>query len=343
MARPLRIEIEDGVYHVTSRGLERRRIVRDDSDRRKWVDLLDVVAKRRDWRVLAWALMDNHYHLFVRTPHADLSAGMHDLNAGFVSWFNRRHQRNGPLLAGRFKAILVEREHHYWELSRYVHLNPVRAGAARRPEEYLWSSCRLYFDPQGAPKWLAWSEVIGEHARSIRAARKAYRAFLQEGVEGRLDSPVRDAMAGALMGSPSFVERMRKRLDERVPDPEVPTAQELRRSPRPEDIEDSVCRAFGVPRERLHARHKHGNEARAAAVYLFRQLTRMPIHELAGRFGGVRDSAISKTQRKAERMLRESRTFRAKLRTAAEGLQSGPSANKQTSRTAVGEKDIFKT
>jgi REP element-mobilizing transposase RayT len=328
MARPLRIDVEDGVYHVTSRGLERRRIVSDDADRRKWVDLLDIVATRRDWRVLAWALMDNHYHLFLRTPHADLSAGMHDLNAGYVSWFNRRHRRNGPLLGGRFKAILVERDHHYWELSRYVHLNPLRAGAARRPEEYSWGSCKFYFDSRGAPKWLAWSEVLREHARSIRAARKAYRAFLQEGVDGSLDSPVRDAVAGALMGSPSFVERMRKWLDDRIPDPEVPTAQELRRSSRPEDIEDAVCRAFGVRRERLHARHKHGNEARAAAVYLFRQSTRIPVHELAERFGGVRDSAISKTQRRAERMLRESPSFRAKLRKAAKRLPNGPPANK---------------
>src|SRR5512136_660169 len=125
MARPLRIDIPDGVYHVTSRGLERRKIVLDDRDRRKWLELLGEGATRRRWRVFAWALLDNHFHLFLRTPDADLSAGMHDLNSGYVSVFNRRHKRCGPLLQGRFKGILVERAAHDWELSRYVHLNPV--------------------------------------------------------------------------------------------------------------------------------------------------------------------------------------------------------------------------
>ena len=76
MARPLRIHYPDAVYHVTGRGLERRGIVRDDDDRGRWLDLLDRVASRRRWRVYAFALMGNHFHLFLRTPNADLSAGM---------------------------------------------------------------------------------------------------------------------------------------------------------------------------------------------------------------------------------------------------------------------------
>ena len=85
MARPLRIECRGGLYHVASRGPERRDIVRDDDDGRRWTDLLDTVATRRQWRVLAWALMGDHFHLFVRTPEADLSAGMHDLDSGYAT------------------------------------------------------------------------------------------------------------------------------------------------------------------------------------------------------------------------------------------------------------------
>ncbi len=141
MARPLRISVPGGTYHVTSRGLERRSIVSDDVDCQQWTDLLGRVASRRNWRLYAWALMNNHYHLFLRVPHADLSQGMHDLNSAYVSVYNRRHQRCGPLLQGRFKGILVQNKYHYWELSRYVHLNPVRAGLAIFPEKYPWSSC----------------------------------------------------------------------------------------------------------------------------------------------------------------------------------------------------------
>jgi len=89
-------------------------------------------SSQGDWRRFAWVLLDNHFHVFLRMPHADLSAGKYDLNAGCVSRFNRRHRRSGPLLHGRFKGVLVEEGHHYWELSRYIHLNPCLRRVASR-------------------------------------------------------------------------------------------------------------------------------------------------------------------------------------------------------------------
>lgn len=108
MARPLRIEFEDGLYHVTVRGWERRQIVRCDRDREDWLRLVDKTVTRCGWRVFSWVLMSNHFHLYLRTPQPNLSAGMHDLNSGSASLFNRRHRRSGSLFQGRFKAILVE-------------------------------------------------------------------------------------------------------------------------------------------------------------------------------------------------------------------------------------------
>jgi REP element-mobilizing transposase RayT len=100
MARPLRFELENGLFHVTSRGWERRVIVDGDRDREDWLRLLDRVATRSNWRVFSWVLMSNHFHLFLHTPQPNLSAGMHDLNAGYASLFNRRHRRVGPLVTG---------------------------------------------------------------------------------------------------------------------------------------------------------------------------------------------------------------------------------------------------
>jgi len=182
MARPLRIDMPNGIYHVTSRGLERRRIVRDDADREQWINLLDRVATRRHWSIHAWALLDNHLPLFLRCPHGDLSASMHNLNAGYATGFNRKHRRCGPLFQGRFKGIIVEREYHYWELSRYIHLNPVRAGLTSDPQDHRWSSCHQFFDSRRAPAWLGWEEVLRQHGTSLRSARRAYREFLAEGV-----------------------------------------------------------------------------------------------------------------------------------------------------------------
>jgi len=297
MARPLRIECRDGLYHVTSRGLERRAIARDDDDRERWTDLLDTVATRRRWRVLAWALMGNHFHLFVRTPEANLSAGMHDLNSGYATGFNRRHGRVGPLLQGRFKAILVESGAHEWELTRYIHLNPVRAGLAADPTAYRWSSCRCYFRASLAPRWLAWEEVLCQHARTVRAARRAYRTFLEEGLTSRLESPLRGVVASTLLGSPGFIERMRQRLEGWVPDREVPATRALAPRPSLETIERVVCAAYGVEPAGLRRRGRHGNEPRRMAVALARALTTEPLRVLGQRFGGVGPAAVSNMAR----------------------------------------------
>ena len=283
----------DGVYHVTSRGLERRQIVRDDRDRQRWVDLLGEVAERRRWRVLAWVLMDNHFHLFVRTPDADLSAGMHDLNSGYVTGFNRRQNRRGPLYQGRFNAVLVERDYHYWELSRYVHLNPVRAGMVVRPDDHLWGSCRAYLGRDAPPGWLTWQDVLREHGRTLRLARRAYGQFLSARASLTAPNPLMGAVAGTLLGSDRFVARMRTWLQDRLPDREVPAARRLRRAASIDDVVAEVCRVYDVPVDALAQRGRHHNVPRRAAIYLCRQLTGAPIDGIGSRFGGIRGSRVS--------------------------------------------------
>ena len=297
MARPLRIECRDGLYHVTSRGLERRRIARDDEDRGRWVDLLDTVATRRRWRVLAWALMGNHFHLFVRTPDANLSAGMHDLDSGCASGFNRRHGRRGPLFQGRFKAIVVESGQHEWELTRYIHLNPVRAGLATDPAAYRWSSCRSYFRASLAPDWLVWQEVLCHYGRTVRAARRTYRAFLAEGLASRVASPLRAVVASTLLGSPGFIERMRRRLAGWIPDRDVPASRALAPGVSLETIERAVCAAYGVEAGGLHRRGRHDNEPRRLAVALAKTLTTQSLRALGQHFGGVGPGAVSNMAR----------------------------------------------
>jgi REP element-mobilizing transposase RayT len=293
MARPLRIEFPGAVYHVTSRGLERGAIVRDDDDRARWLDLLDRVVSRYRWRVYAFALMDNHAHLFLTTPQANLSAGMHDLNSGYATGFNRRHRRVGPLFQGRFKAVVVEPGRHEWELSRYVHLNPVRAGLTADPEAWPWSSCRCYFRARLAPAWLAWQEVLAAHGRTLRTARRHYRQHLLEGVADPPRSPLEDVVASSLLGSPGFVERMRARLAGLLPDREVPALRALRPEPSIETIEGAVCEACEVEAQTLRWRGRHGNEPRRLAIVLARELTTLPLRDIGARFGGIGPAAVS--------------------------------------------------
>ena len=330
MSRPLRIEIADGIYHVTSRGLERRKIVRDDRDRRKWMEMLDVVVVRHSWRVFAWVLMSNHFHLFLQTPNPDLSSGMHDLNSGYVSWFNRRHNRVGPLFQGRFHAVLVERHYHYWELTRYIHLNPVRAGLADRFDSYPWGSCGFYFGARGAPGWLAWREILSGHGARLGEAQREYWQFLDRGLSGRLRDPLEDAVASTLFGSQVFVEGVRSLLRKRPPKREVPAWRKLQEHVTVEDVEELICREFGVSPDALKQRHSWRNEARSAAIHLSRKLTPMSNTGIGARFGGITGAAVSLMSRRTERRRQSDMRFDALLRKCETALSKPTMLNVET-------------
>ena len=127
MARPLRLEFAGALYHVTSRGNERKPIFLDETDFDGFSQILSEVCERYNWVIHSYCLMNNHYHLLVETPDANLSKGMRQLNGVYTQWFNRKQRRVGHLFQGRYKAILVEKDAYLLELSRYIILNPIRA------------------------------------------------------------------------------------------------------------------------------------------------------------------------------------------------------------------------
>jgi len=309
MARPLRIEIENGIYHVTSRGWEKRVIVHGDRDRTDWLRMLGDVAVRYGWRVFSWMLMSNHFHLFLRTPDPNLSAGMHDLNSGYASLFNRRHRRVGALFRGRFKGILVEDESHAWELSRYVHLNPVRAKMAAHPRDYAWGSYRDYCDVRKAPEWLDWQTVISEYGRSLVTARRAYRRFVEAGVEQEPDSPLAAAVAGTFLGSPDWILKIRQELADKPPDANVPLLRELSWRPSADEVIEAVARHYRVETTEMTPARRHGNHTRQMAIYLIRQLTTDSLGAVASRFGGVSAAAICKTAKRVNQRYDEEPRF----------------------------------
>jgi putative transposase len=308
---------------VTARGWERRVIVRDDRDRQEWFALLDRVVRRLGWRFFAWVLMDNHFHLFFQTPEANLSAGMHDLNSGYATWFNRRHRRVGSLLQGRFKAILAEDESYCWTLSRYIHLNAVRARMVERPEGHAWSSYRHYVRSGSAPDWLDWRRVLAEIGKDPRLARREYRRFAEAGIQGKIVSPLREVVGNVLLESAAWVDKMRKTLAASEADGNVAELQHLAWRPSQEEIELAVANEFGVAVTDLFAKRLKNNEARVAAVYLIRRLTSEPARRIAERYGGVSQAAISKTVRRAETRRNEQRHWKQRLSRLERTLRAG--------------------
>jgi len=144
MGRPIRIEYPGALYHITSRGNEKKKIFLEDADRIKFLKILEDYHDRYGILIHGYILMDNHYHLILETPRGNLLKVMHGINSNYTGYFNRKYGRSGHLFQGRYKGIFVERDSYLLSLSRYVHLNSVRSGLVERPEDYRWSSYRGY-------------------------------------------------------------------------------------------------------------------------------------------------------------------------------------------------------
>src|SRR4029077_4364817 len=172
MARPLRIEFDGALYHVTSRGNERKAIFKDDTDRKLFLDTLARVKDRFHWICHAYCLMNNHYHLVIETPDGNLSRGMRQLNGVYTQAYNRRHDRAGHLFQGRFKGIVVQKETHFLEVCRYVVLNPVRAKAVRDPGKWKWSSYRATAERDSPNGCLTIKKVLSQFGRRYGRAQE---------------------------------------------------------------------------------------------------------------------------------------------------------------------------
>jgi putative transposase len=139
MARQPRRELPDGVFHVTSRGVNDEQIVLDDEDRSTFVRLLRDTVRRYGWRCYAYCVMTNHYHLLVGSSREALSSGLGRLNGFYAQGFNKRHGRRGHLFGDRFSAFVVEGDEYFEAASRYILLNPVRAELCSTARDWPWS------------------------------------------------------------------------------------------------------------------------------------------------------------------------------------------------------------
>ncbi|MCA1805046.1 MAG: transposase [Xanthomonadaceae bacterium] len=231
MARPLRIEVPGGLYHVTSRGDRREDIYRDERDYRGWLRIFGEACSRYNWRCHAYCLMTNHYHAVVETAEANLSKGMRYLNGVYTQAFNRSHDLVGHLFQGRFKAILVERDEYLLELSRYVVLNPVRARIAETPEDWPWSSHQAMLGRCPAPTWLETDWLMHCFGDRREWARTRYIEFVREGIG--LPSIWNELRNQIYLGSEQFVEKFDQEVRSGCGDlKEVPRLQR-RGSPQP--------------------------------------------------------------------------------------------------------------
>lgn len=180
MPRTVRTGGESRIYHLVTRGNNRRDIYVDESDRLAFELRLAMVVREYEWMLLAWCLMGHHYHLLVQADLDDLSAGMRVLNGSYAKSFNKRHRRTGHLFGERFWSEAIEREEQLLECIRYIANNPVRSGYCSRPEGWQWGSYRAIagFDP--APSYLEVGATLSLFGDELGRATHRFRAFVAD-------------------------------------------------------------------------------------------------------------------------------------------------------------------
>ncbi|MGH9896928.1 MAG: REP-associated tyrosine transposase, partial [bacterium] len=225
MARPLRLQVAGGIYHVTARGNDRRPIFDDDDDCARFLMVLASIVTRYHVLCHAYCLMSNHYHLLLETPEANLSVAMRQLNGVYTQRFNRRHERCGHLLQGRYGAQLVNGDSYLQEVCRYVVLNPVRGGLVAHPRQWRWSSFQATAGETTTPGFLTvgWVQALGG-AKTRTEALRRYIAFIEAGI-GETESPLDGFKSKSAVGDETFLTHFDEECRRTAPSAEIPRAQ----------------------------------------------------------------------------------------------------------------------
>lgn len=280
MARPLRIEYPGAWYHIMNRGSGKKKIFHSDKHRELFLELLLQISNRFQVEIHAYCLMDNHYHLLVRTPLGNISRAMRHLNGVYTQRINTLLNKDSAIFRGRYKSILVEADTYLLRLSRYIHLNPVDAGVVKKAEKYRWSSYSAYLSGK-APHWLNTATTLdyfGQYNRS-----KKYAAFVEEGVDKELDNFYKKIKRVPILGTEAFTKTVtQKYLQERHRAHEIPEHKSLKETVSPETIMSCVAHYFKIKKENLlKVKTKIGNRPRNIGMYLSQLIGQYKLNTIA--------------------------------------------------------------
>jgi len=210
MSRPVRIEFPGANYHVSNYGFDGNDIFLDEEDYLVFLNVLDMAVSRFEWKLHAYVLLNDHYHLVIESPKANLSRGMRQLNGVYTQHFNRKHAENGSVFQGRFKSVLFEKGTYLKEICRHVVLNPVRLGTCSAPEKYRWSSFKATAGLIKGASFLNYTDVLAEFGKRQKDNQRKFKKFVKEGVGE--ESPLDQRSNQVLLGSDRFLRDMQSRL-----------------------------------------------------------------------------------------------------------------------------------
>lgn len=312
MARPLRIEFKGAWYHALNRGLERRIIFRDDDDRRFFFSLLGEVSATFGIEIHAYSLMDNHYHLLIHTPYAQLGRAMRYLNGVYTQRFNKKWHRDGPLFRGRYKAVLVD-EDYFLELVSYIHLNPVKAGLVAQAQAHPWTSHAIYSGSRQIekPQWLHTEKILSLLNRVQNEYEKNPRSSFV--TEEFLRNIASKKLAIGRKGFAEWIEfnysSKKIKLDKEIPK----RAKMTITRPAVKQILSSVAFAFDLKPTELRIKSRQNSLARNTALYLLRQTAGLSHKQVARWLNVSNDYAAAKAFERMKLRLKRNRSLEKNL------------------------------
>lgn len=312
VARPLRIEYPGAFYHVTARGNEQKDIFKSGRDREKFFSYLESAWERYGAVFHAYCLMSNHYHLMLETPQGNLSRIMKHINSSYTTYFNIRQNRAGHLFQGRYKSILIEADAYAAELSRYIHLNPVKAKMTEAPEGYPWSSYHYYIEGS-EPPWLRTDFVRGYFGRKEQDSRRNYKSYVLEMVGREYPDPLAGAVASTILGSDEFVSEVQeKRLEGKDADRDLPVLRELAEKPCLDRIRKVAEEAFP----------EDVGLGRKAGIYLCHRYSGAKLKEI-GELFLLSESGVTQASRRFEKEMERDRSLEKRVAALGSSLGSG--------------------
>ncbi|GAB63485.1 conserved hypothetical protein [Candidatus Jettenia caeni] len=312
MARPLRIQYEGAVYHVTCRGNEKKTIFKDDYDKNIFLESLSDGLKTYTIILYCYVLMDNHFHLLLETPLSNLSEFMRWFNITYTSHYNRRHKRSGHLYQGRFKSILVEKESYLHILSRYIHLNPIRTKQhemASLPEKkkylrnYTWSSLLGYKNESQKDIFIDYAKVLEAYGGENREGRKLYWEAISHDLSMGI-SIKEKVIGGSILGSDTFLRWIRDRF---LPEKsrEIPAVKRLRKYTTKEEIIEALCKEMGKGFDEIKKEH---GIIRQIAMDLLYRVGGLKGTEI-GRMMGIDYSTVSQGRKRLREKLKRDKSL----------------------------------
>ncbi|MDD3295729.1 MAG: transposase [Candidatus Omnitrophica bacterium] len=303
MSRPYRLQAENCLYHITSRGDDRKKIFGSEGDYKKFLEYLKITRDKYRFYLYAYCLMGNHYHLLLETTQPNISKIMQYLNTAYTVYCNVKRKRCGHLFQGRYKSIIVDADNYLLELTRYIHLNPVRAKIVTSLQSYKWSSYGEYIKKTDGG-------LIDKNqlSRYFKLSYRKYKEFVLDGM-CKEDNPLSDLYAGFILGKDKFIKDTLNTLKVQVESEEF-AYKKLIQGIDPEAIIQEVAQYYKKEPEVMYKAKKKPLLAKKVAIYLLKRFTSLSNKDIGGRFN-IGYSGVSWVARDVERLMGKDKSVNA--------------------------------